>query len=289
MEFLEKVCTSNNYNINRKSILIPLARSLDIDHTKFKNRKLLIEAIQHKCPASKRCENSEDFITLCPIDDIPKNRLFIWSQNNKTFGADILSLKNYIDSGKTMNPWTIDYATGIAESTDRENYLSTFDMKNQKGLLDKINTAFLKIEDTIEKPQMEEFFFSHKIRFDIELIGDKVNQYVTHIINSIEKCDSRIYLYSVSDTLQMCIDYFVLHNDIQVVSLLEQVFIQNEIMKFHIGLPGLTTEGQIPENISLFLQLLNVFESQKENIYTEGIIKYFFLEFEESLKNYNLL
>ena len=87
----------------------------------------------------------------------------------------------------------------------------------------------------------------------------------------------------------MCIDYFLLHNDIQVVSLLEQIFIQNEIMKFHTGIQGLTTEGQIPENTSLLLQLLNVFESQKENIYVEGIIKYFFIEFEESLKNYNLL
>ena len=40
---------------------------------------------------------------------------------------------------------------------------------------------------------------------------------------------------------------------------------------------------------SMLLDLLNVFISQKENIYADGIIKYFFLEYEESLKNYNLL
>ena len=68
MEYLEKVCSSKTNNINRKGILIPLAEALNINHSLFKNRKLLIEEIQRCCPASKRCENSEDFITLCPID-----------------------------------------------------------------------------------------------------------------------------------------------------------------------------------------------------------------------------
>ena len=146
MEYLEKVCLSKSDNINRKEILIPLAQSLCIDHTLFKNRRLLIQEIQRCCPASKRCENSEDFITLCPIDSIPKDRLFIWSQNKKTFGCDIVSIKNYIDSGKSMNPWTIDFATGIADSNDREKYLSKFDMKQQKGLIEKINYEFSKLE-----------------------------------------------------------------------------------------------------------------------------------------------
>lgn len=288
MEYLEKVCLSKSDNINRKEILIPLAQSLCIDHTLFKNRRLLIQEIQRCCPASKRCENSEDFITLCPIDSIPKDRLFIWSQNKKTFGCDIVSIKNYIDSGKSMNPWTIDFATGIADSNDREKYLSKFDMKQQKGLIEKINYEFSKLEYILDdqEPALNNY---HRIRFDIESIGDDVDLYITHLIDCTEKCDFRIFLYVVSDTLKSCMNYFLLNGELNVLSILEQIFIQNEIMKFNSGIIGLTTQDESPESISMLLDLLNVFISQKENIYADGILKYFFLEFEESLKNYNLL
>ena len=67
------------------------------------------------------------------------------------------------------------------------------------------------------------------------------------------------------------------------------LFIQNEIMKCRTGILGLTTDEKPPETISMLLDLLNLFISQKENIYADGIIKYFFLEYEESLKAYNLL
>lgn len=287
MDHLEKVLTSKTDNINRKNILIPLAIYLDIDHTLFKNRKLLIEEIKKQCTASKLCENSEDFITLCPIDLIPKERLFIWNQNNKTFGCDIVSLKKYIDSGKTINPWTIDFATGIEESLNREQYLNKFDMKKQKGLLKKIQDSFSNI-NYIPDIESTDLYVSinHKLRFDIETIGDNVDQYVTHLIDCSEKCDLRIFLYVVSDTLKACMDYFILNNDIQILSILEHLFIHNEIMKFNTSI---SSEVSSPDTLSMLLDLLNVFISQKENIYADGIIKYFFLEFEESLKAYNLL
>ena len=187
-----------------------------------------------------------------------------------------------------MNPWTIDFATGIADSNDREKYLSKFDMKQQKGLIEKINYEFSKLEYILDdqEPALNNY---HRIRFDIESIGDDVDLYITHLIDSTEKCDFRIFLYVVSDTLKSCMNYFLLNGELNVLSILEQIFIQNEIMKFNSGIIGLTTQDESPESISMLLDLLNVFISQKENIYADGILKYFFLEFEESLKNYNLL
>jgi len=290
MDHLEKVFSSKHDNINRKNILIPLAESLDINHTLFKNRRLLIQEIQRCCPASKRCENDSDFITLCPIDSISKDRLFIWTQNNRTFGCDIVSLKKYIDSGKTMNPWTIDFATGIDESKDRENYLSKFDMEKQKGLIEKINYEFFKIEHILDSDDEEPAVNnSHKTRFEIEKIGDNVDFYITHLIDCTEKCEFRIFLYVISDTLKTCMNYFLLNGEVNVLEILEQIFIQNEIMKFNSGIIELTTDNNPHDTIFMLLDILNVFISQKENIYADGIIKYFFLEFEESLKAYNLL
>ena len=289
MDYLEKVCSSKTNNINRKSILIPLAKYLDIDHTLFKNRKLLIKEIQSRCPPSKRCENSEDFITLCPIDSIPKERLFIWSQNKKTFGCDIVSLKQYIDSGKTMNPWTIDYATGVEESKNRENYIKKFDMERQKGLIQRINDEYSKININVHLESESEINMMHKKRFEIEDIGDNVDLYITHLIDCTEHLEFRIFLYVISDTLKSCIHYFQIHQEMKVVYILEQLFIQNEVMKFHTGIPGVTTEDKYPETISTLLDLLNVFIHQRENIYADGIIKYFFIEIEECFKNYNLL
>ena len=214
MEHMEKVCLSKTFNINRKHILIPLAEYFHIDHTLFRNRRLLIEEIKRCCPASTLCENSDDFVTLCPIDSIPKERLFIWSQNKKTFGCDIVSLKKYIDSGKTINPWTIDFATGVADSSDRESYLSKFDMKKQNGLIERINNEYSKISNDLnsETESDSDININHKIRFSLEAIGDSVEHYVTHLIDCTESCDFRIFLYVVSDTLKSCMEYFIINN-----------------------------------------------------------------------------
>ena len=162
-------------------------------------------------------------------------------------------------------------------------------MKKQKGLVERINYEYSKIDYDIDSETELEENNNHKIRFDIENIGESVDLYITHLIDCTENCDLRLFLYVVSDTLKVCMDYFIINNEVNVVSILEQIFIQNEIMKFHSGIEGLTTEEKPPGTISMLLDLLNVFISQKENIYAHGIIKYFFIEFEESLKNYNLL
>lgn len=286
MENLEKIYTSKHYNFPRNTILVPLANSLNIDHTKFKNRRDLIKEIQRQVPASKICENSQDFITLCDIDEIPKDRLFVWSQNKKTYGADILSLKKYIDSGKTMNPWTIDFATGVDDAKDREKYLKIFDMKNQRGLIQRINTFYEKCKNLVEVNETEETNAQNECRFSIETFGDEVDQYVSHIINCIESCDFRLFVHVLSDTLKICLDYFIANHDLLAFAVLEPIFLKNELLKFHIFVREL---ANVPDNMKILNDILNIIKSHKDDIYYIGVVKYFFMELEESLKNYNLL
>ena len=289
MNNLEKVCNATHYNFPRNTILVPLATALDIDHTKFKNRRELINEIQNRFPPSKRCENTQDFITLCSIDDIPKKRLFIWSQNNKTYGADIMSLKLYIDSGKTMNPWTIDYATGVNDANDRDSYQKVFDMKHQRGLLRKINAFYDKYlaENDVDVQDNNELDCSPQtvLRFDIEKIGDEVDHYISHIIESVEGCDYRIFIYVLSDVLKTCMDYFLVNNDSVIVNIIEPIFINNELLKLQMFLYQIE---DTPNNLKILSDVLNVIH-QRKDVYYIGVLKYFVMEFEETLKNYNLL
>jgi hypothetical protein len=292
---LKRFANSSHYNIPKSSVLIPLSEALNINYTKFKNRRELIQEIQLQFPPSKRCENSKDFVTLCNIDDIPKKQLFLWSQNDKLYGADIISLKHYIDSGNTMNPWTIDFATGRDDALDREQYLNKYDMKRQNGLLRRINSAYTKFMNTCEnsekcqspKEKISENEKRNILRFKIESLGDSVEQYVTHIINCFENCDLRLFLYVLSDALRICIEYFIINNDTVAASMLEQLFIKLEITKFQVQMNGL--ESSLC-NIEILYHILQNFEREKDHLlYSNGIIKYIFMELEESLKNYKLL
>lgn len=287
MENLEKICTVTHYNFPKNTILIPLAESLNINYKLFKNRKELINEIRTKCPPSKICENTKDFVSLDDIDDIPKDRLFLWTQNKKTYGADILSLKSYIDSGNTMNPWTIDFATGFNKAIDKDNYLKLFDMKNQRGLLKRISEFYNSInisENNLD--DIESLNPNHTNRFNIEKEADHCDQYVTHIINTIEHCEFKIFIQVLSETLKNCVNYFLINNDINTVSILEPIYLQYEILRFHVYVSDLEL---IPNNLSIICDILDIIKNHKQYIYYIGVIKFFFIDLEESLKIYNLL
>lgn len=276
MEYLNKVYSSNDTLFPRTTILIPLAEALNIDHTKFKNRKLLINEIKHNCPPSKICENFVDFITLENVDDIPKERLFIWSQNKKTFCADIISLKNYIDSGNSLNPWTIDFATGIEYSKNKEKYMLTWDMKHQNRLLDRINSKYnsVCVDMTNEKS-------ISNTRFDIEAIADFTDQYITHIIDKLETMDSRLCIYIMSDILHTCCQYFMITNDQLTSTLFNSLYIDNEIMKIRLNY-GMTNIC----NLDYMYQIMNSIYSN-DQIYSKGPLTYFIITFDEVLTSYN--
>ena len=237
---------------------------------------MLIDEIKKKCPPSKICENSVDFITLENVDDIPKERLFIWYQNKKTFCADIISLKNYIDIGKSINPWTIDFATGIEFSKNREKYLKTWDLTQQKGLIDKIYSKYNSLSiDTINEPKII------SIRFEIEKIADFTDQYITHIINKVEILDSRLYLYIMSDILHNCCQYFTLNNNQTISVLFNSLLIDNDILKIQLSY----TMSNIC-NLEYMYKVMNSIYSN-DDIYSKGPLSYFIIIFDEVLKSYN--
>lgn len=276
----------NVNNINertpRKSILIPLAESLNINHKDFKNRKLLIQEIRRVCPPSLRCENKEDFITLCPIDEIPKNQLFIWTQNKKTYGADIISLYNYIQSGKTLNPWTIDYASGIDDAKNRDLYLKKFDMKYQKDLIDNITSFYhsvVKQNSDINISYETNTESSNVNRFILEDFADKTNTYASHIISGLENCPFYIFSIIISNSLKDSINYFIINNDHNSCNILHDLLIQNELNKFIIV---------EKDNLDLLVNMFTYINNQKDIIYSIGVIQYILMKIDEYCIFFNL-
>jgi len=133
-------------------------------------------------------ENICDPITLEPIKDIPFKRRFKWSQQRKRYCVDIESIYHYVHSGNTINPWAIDNATGHDDATNRTEYLKKHDLKNVRGLLKRIDTAY----ETLSKKRTYTEFnegetpvsSSIKNRFAIENICPEM--YKSHIINYFE-------------------------------------------------------------------------------------------------------
>lgn len=279
----------NVNNINdktpRKSILIPIAESLNINHKDFKNRKLLIQEINRVCPASLRCENKEDFITLCNIDDIPKEQLFIWTQNKKTYGADIISLYNYLQSGHSLNPWTIDYASGIDDAKNRDLYLKKYDMKYQSNLIHSIYNfydSFIKNHSCLNTTYETNNEKTNINRFILEDFAEESNTYATHLISALESCPFYIFSIIISNALNESINYFIHNYDHNICDILHELLIQNEINRI-INLTHLENN-----NLDFFVKYLQFINSKKDIIYSTGVIKYIFIKLDECCSFFNL-
>ena len=73
--------------------------------------------------------------------------------------------------------------------------------------------------------------------------------------------------------------------DVLVISILEDMFVNYECMKFNLTFIGVENE---PDNIKLLLDIFDFIQSKSDLIYSIGVIKYVFIELEETLKHYNL-
>ena len=81
----------------------------------------------------------------------------------------------------------------------------------------------LCIEDKNEQPLPN-------TRFDIENIADFTGQYITHIINKLETMDNRLFVYIMSDALNLCFEYFTINNNDTTINIMfRSLFIDNEI------------------------------------------------------------
>lgn len=189
----------------KRSRLNEIADSIGIDHKKYKTKATIIDAIK-KHKLLEDCENDKDPVTLESIQNIPFERLFIWRQNDKTWGADLVSLKNMIDSGNTRLPWSIDTHTGIQAANDPDEYNDKFEFPDQmkRDVMNRYGTSnFQEEKDTVPERT--------KLRFFIENLGH--DMYITHVIDHIESLHYTKLIYFLRYCCGRCWNYIVSNID----------------------------------------------------------------------------
>jgi hypothetical protein len=154
-----------NLNKIKRKTLDQKALDLNIDPKKFKNKKLLYEAIEQK--TKKQIYNKTEPCTLEPIENIDKKFYVEWEQYGHLFAADARSIHQLFNSNNTILPWAIDFASGIDEANDSEMYKKNFDMKNNTELVEKLK-QFQFENNTIES----DVPFTTTFLFEMEKIID---------------------------------------------------------------------------------------------------------------------
>ena len=116
------------HRLNRKQCLNPLAIEFGLNPHMYKNKNLLISAIQKKMDLkrSERCYNNCDPCTLEHIDEIEDNDYIEWYQIGVRFGANKSSIISMINNNIQTLPWAVDFYTKSYISSN----LDTLNMKN---------------------------------------------------------------------------------------------------------------------------------------------------------------
>tara|TARA_Y100000389_G_scaffold204940_1_gene261028 strand:+ start:4802 stop:5593 length:792 start_codon:yes stop_codon:yes gene_type:complete len=171
--------------LHKRNILIPLSDNYEVEHTKYKNRTLLCEAL-----LDKLTYNTTDPITLEQIEQIHPRELVAWWQNNKRFVARKTSIRSLIDSGHQMNPWVTDVASGIQSAENPELYDKMYNMTYVHTLMNDVrNTKSLPTSSSDVSEQTKEFF-----RFE-NLCDDLYTIKLTTVLQSSDsKIGLRIFL-----------------------------------------------------------------------------------------------
>ena len=184
----------------RKQFLNPLAQSLGLEPREYANKKQLVAAILNNTYA-----NSRDPVTLQDVADIPYSRLITWEQDGKKFAADVASMYHIVQSGNTVNPWTIDVASGISQAANPDEYASRFDLRNVPQLLETIEAKYhaLEIEDYLSLDCVPTHV---KHRHSIERVCKDL--YISHIIDWCEKTHApRVARFVLSAISHVIVEY----------------------------------------------------------------------------------
>ena len=232
MELLQKFIQAKHpETLHKRNILIPLSEHYDVDHTKYRNRTLLCEALQNELTY-----NVTDPITLEPIEHILPIELVIWWQNNKRFIARKTSIRSLIDSGHHMNPWVTDFASGIQNAENPEMYDKMYNMTYVKSLMNDVrDTDSIPTSSDNVPEQTKEFF-----RFE-NLCNDLYTVKLTTVLQSSEpRIGLRIFFSGVEYAYAQYYEY----GDVIITELLEYMkyYIQvhiHEWMKHSNILPGI--------------------------------------------------
>jgi hypothetical protein len=156
--------------LNRSVVLNPIAKFFDIDHSLYRNRKLLCDMIN-----TKATYNSIDPVTLEDINALPHDDIVSWWQHTRRYTARKSSMSMIMQSGQTMNPWVIDSASGVQQATNPEEYDRKYNLIHVKVLRDiKCNMCI----DTHDVPHDVVMFFDFQ-----SMCGDL---YVTSLGTSLQ-------------------------------------------------------------------------------------------------------
>ena len=188
----------NERSLKRKLIMEPVAHSIGIDPTSYRNKKTLRKAIIKRCSFSNEC----DPITLENLGDLPSERLITWEQDGSLYGADVISMRGVFESGNTINPWAIDKVSGIGCANNKEAYIKRFDMNNVEGLKESVYNRYESICNTSnpnETPETPDVPAHVVHRHAIEEVGKEL--YISHIIDFFESQTSKITLIMIHNAL----------------------------------------------------------------------------------------
>jgi len=253
----------------RKRDLKPLKEYYKLDCNKKKD---IWESIKEICKPSERCENDSDPITLQKIDEIPTSRLFEWEQDGKRFAADIISLKQMFDNQQYINPWAIDYATGILQAENTEMYKKRFDMRKCRGLFKRIKKEYEKkileenLENEIELPQIT------RLRFRVQKFGEMIKTsaedpenrngqdvYVVTSMNFIETLKKYQCMRFLRDVCIICLNQMLVSNPSSIsCNIFEQLYYSYQL-NYDLLIDNEDNDHVI--NLKHFVNLLNNIEN----------------------------
>lgn len=193
---------------HRRQMLETVSMALGINPKQFKNKHLLVNEIVRvrSLPRVTRCYNETDPCTMEPLDDIEDEFYIEWSQYNHRFGADARSIRQMLDSGNRMLPWSIDFSTGIQASIDHQTYTERFDMTLVPGF-----EALVSNTSTANVPAEEQHH--NRFLFELERILGEEGRYAYGVVlNKIinNKSVRKIYRI-VSENMYRVL--FLLRND----------------------------------------------------------------------------
>ena len=209
-----------------RKVLNSLAVDLGVDPKMFKTKPMLINHIRPLL----EIQNSEDPVTFTKLEYIGKTNLFTWIQNGKRYGADVESLYHMIQNGNTINPWAIDHATGIAQSSDPETYSANYDMRNVDNLVDCVTHRYKNLANVEHDDNVSE-----EVKQRFAIFDCAPDLYIIHIVD-----------YIASSRNQVHILHLLLNST-------------NEVMREYvhqISIPGLAQEGDFSK--FLFLNQLHM-------------------------------
>ena len=164
----------------KRNQLNMLATQLNMNFKLYKNKQLLVKGIEERVAL---CENTTDPVTLEDLRDINIHHLIIWEQNTKLYGAHVETLHTMFTLDSTINPFTIDYATGIQQAENRHEYECRYDMKHVEGLKELVYKIYTERkgefhQEDLQVPDVVVW------RSGIERLVPEM--YITHIVSQLE-------------------------------------------------------------------------------------------------------